>query len=268
MTESEFMTSTDPQAMLQSLGVPQRHRSEAQKVSDRKLRLFAVACCRSVFPMLADERSRKAVEVAERYADGEASREEINEAWHSTGKPWTIESVACNLSLGDPAFPALAIVGGADEKVIGPCPDHATQAALLREIVGSPWSPVTLARSWLTPPVLDLARSAYKERGRKCPTPRDCVRLKREADYTCSTCHGTGRIGDEHLDPGTLAILADALEEAGCTSADLLGHLRGYERLPRHVDADQWGNWPEGNYLLSGPHVRGCHVLDAILGKE
>ena len=37
---------------------------------------------------------------------------------------------------------------------------------------------------------------------------------------------------------------ADALEEAGVTDAGLLGHLRG-----------------------PGPHVRGCHVLDLVLGR-
>jgi hypothetical protein len=42
-----------------------------------------------------------------------------------------------------------------------------------------------------------------------------------------------------------LPILADALEEAGCTNADILNHLRG-----------------------PGPHVRGCWVVDLLLDKE
>lgn len=46
------------------------------------------------------------------------------------------------------------------------------------------------------------------------------------------------------LDVARLAVLADALEEAGITDAFLLDHLRG-----------------------SGPHVRGCFALDAILGR-
>jgi len=41
-----------------------------------------------------------------------------------------------------------------------------------------------------------------------------------------------------------LPILADALEDAGCTEATILDHCRG-----------------------PGPHVRGCHVLDVLLGK-
>ena len=40
-------------------------------------------------------------------------------------------------------------------------------------------------------------------------------------------------------------MLADALEDAGCTDANLLGHLRS-----------------------PGPHVRGCWAVDLVLGKE
>jgi hypothetical protein len=47
------------------------------------------------------------------------------------------------------------------------------------------------------------------------------------------------------LDPARLAELADALEEAGCADADILGHLRG-----------------------PGPHVRGGWVVDLMLGKD
>ncbi len=47
-----------------------------------------------------------------------------------------------------------------------------------------------------------------------------------------------------HLDPARLAVLSDALEEAGCTDADILTHLRS-----------------------PGHHVRGCWALDLVLGK-
>jgi hypothetical protein len=48
-----------------------------------------------------------------------------------------------------------------------------------------------------------------------------------------------------HLDPAWLAVLADALEDAGCSDPEILGHLRG-----------------------PGPHVRGCWVVDQLLGRE
>jgi hypothetical protein len=49
----------------------------------------------------------------------------------------------------------------------------------------------------------------------------------------------------ESRDFGAMPILVDALQEAGCESEDILAHCRG-----------------------PGPHVRGCWVVDLVLGKE
>src|SRR5262245_53194845 len=67
-TEGEWWTSTDPVRMLKACRGRFRHR---------KLRLFAVACCRLVWDSLPDPRSRMAIEVAERYADGLASDDDL-----------------------------------------------------------------------------------------------------------------------------------------------------------------------------------------------
>src|SRR5947209_1043373 len=61
MNEREWLTSIEPTPMLGYL---------RGKASERKLRLFAVACCRRMWHLLPDERSRKAVEMAEGRADG------------------------------------------------------------------------------------------------------------------------------------------------------------------------------------------------------
>jgi hypothetical protein len=95
--------------------------------------------------------------------------------------------------------------------------EEAAQAGLLRCIFGNPFCPVALDRSWKTPTALAIAQAAYEDR----------------------------IVPAGHLYSDKLAVLADALEDAGCTDADLLGHLRG-----------------------PGPHVRGCWALDAILGKS
>jgi hypothetical protein len=87
---------------------------------------------------------------------------------------------------------------------------------LFREIFGNPFRRGTFVPSWRTDVVLALARAAYEQ----------CL-------------HPQG-----HLDPVRLCILADALEEAGCTDYETLGHLRE----PR-------------------PHYRGCWALDLCLAK-
>jgi hypothetical protein len=95
------------------------------------------------------------------------------------------------------------------------------QCGLLRCILANPFrgppSIDLICLAWNGGTVKRLAQAAYEER---------------------SFPHGT-------LDLGRLAVLADALEEAGCTDEEILGHLRG-----------------------PGPHIRGCWVLDLILGKS
>jgi hypothetical protein len=67
MDEAEWLACNDSRPMLEFL---------REKVSERKLRLFAVGCCRRSWQLLTHPDRRKAVEVGERYADGTASREE------------------------------------------------------------------------------------------------------------------------------------------------------------------------------------------------
>ena len=91
------------------------------------------------------------------------------------------------------------------------------QAGLLRCLFGNPFRPMAISPSWLTPAVILLAQAAYGHRD----------------------------LPSGHLGPQRLAVLADALEDAGCADADLLGHLRG-----------------------PGHHVRGCWAVDLLLGKR
>jgi hypothetical protein len=220
MTEDEWVTSIDPQTMLWLV---------RGQVSERKLRLFAVACCRLVWHLLVDERSRRAVEVAERFADGGATQQELeaarSDAWQFTlYEVWEEEAPdlgADALNAADaPAWAAewspeaiRAVV--AVQRSLGPT-GAAAQADLLRCIFGNPLRFFTLD----APPshvARQLAQVAYDDR----------------------------RLPDGTLDLGRLAVLADALEDGGCDDPQILGHLRG-----------------------PGPHSRGCFAVDAVLGRS
>lgn len=236
MTEAEYLSSDDPGWLLAHL------TTSRGPIAERKLRLW-VEACRTEF----DHR-------------------------RPSGMHWPAD-------LHTPQGLAVALVtwqpgGGALEEITLPL-----AAALLREIVGNPFRPVVLPPgpcshcgqplpahgqhihvpgpcSWLTwndGLVPRLAQAAYDERVRKCNACHGTgngyhVRerhLYLPPEEFCPPCRGTGVIDDGTLDPERLLVLADALEEADCSDAKILGHLRE-----------------------PGPHVRGCWCVDLILGED
>jgi hypothetical protein len=240
MTEAEWRACGEPARMLFFLigkpGDPLRAFCEGE-VGGRKLRLFACACVRRVWHLLDDPRSRTAVELAERYADGQASRAELAAAAYpgaddaivaaaeaardDAGKArWEAAVAAARAASGQGAwYPAQggsyysrrAVGLSAGARSEGREGRH--QCRLLRCILGAPLRPPRppdpLWLAWGGGTVPKLARAVYDGR----------------------------RFED-------LPVLADALEEAGCADAEWLGHLRG-----------------------PGPHARGCWPLDLLLGK-
>jgi hypothetical protein len=199
MTEDEWLACEDPFEMWTFL-----LRNQA---TDRKLRLFAVACCRRLFHLPADDRNRNAVEVAEQYADGRATYNELMKGRASIGTS-DLSVVLAHAASPIAAHAAEWGIRGArlaaDERV-----ERVTQSALLRCIF-NPFRPVTLNPAWRTSNAIALAQSIYDDRA---------------------------------FD--RLPILADALEDAGCDNADILNHCR-----------------------QRGEHVRGCWVVDLILGRS
>jgi hypothetical protein len=224
----------------------------------RKLRLFSVACCRRVWRWLADPRSRRAVEIAELRADGHATDAEARAAAAQAAAAQRaaeelfvaarVELDASRAVRGGLALPsASAQVARAAWHCIGDYPqeaaDHAVHAA----------AAVVPQGVWGTAGWAMAYRAACREEGRAQkalldelfgdpfrPTSIDPLWLAWEGGVVPALAQG---IYEERAFD-RLAILADALEEAGCTDAELLGHLRG-----------------------PGPHTRGCWALDLALGK-
>lgn len=231
MTESEWLACTDPGPMVEFL---------RDKASDRRLRLFACACCRNIWHLVEDQPNRQAVEIVERHADGNATEEEKtladenvvsadkdgrepdpddNQAWaayEAQTAVWQCLSLtpleACKQVPASAASAVSDAVGNSSsdswKSAMGK--EAAEQAKILVDIFGNPFRPATLDPTWLTPTVKALAQSIY-----------------------------TDRTFDQ------MPALADALVKSGCANEEILDHLRG-----------------------PGPHVRGCWALDLVLGKE
>lgn len=250
MTEADWNTCTDPQTMLEWL----RYSGKAH---DRKLRLFAAACCRRIWPLLTDERSRTAVEMAELFADGlvdrqarsmarRAASDATAAAWRaatnlqrrcapsSRDKVATFQAAQAATYALDARLDKRAVALGAAEAVCraddggafastakAVRKERRNQAELIRDIFGPfPFRPVRLGPGWLQwneGIVRRLAVAIHEERA----LPQ-------------------GTLGRSRL-----AVLADALEEAGCTNEEILSHCRS-----------------------RSDHVRGCWVVDCLLGKS
>jgi hypothetical protein len=215
MTEEEWLASCDMLSLIPFL---------RGKGTDRKFRLFVCACGRRAWEFIGGPLRQQALEVAERLADGAAGGQEgaamrqalLDVFLQPAPPPWTHAHDAASAALEEVAFE------GAERAAVI-APDEGWQATfraqshLLRCIFGNPFRPVSLNPACRTPAVSSLAEAAYENR----------------------------TLPSGELEPARLAILADALEEAGCAEAAILDHLRG-----------------------PGPHVRGCWVVDRLLGKE
>lgn len=157
MTEAEWLAGTDLNAMLEFLG---------DKVSPRKLRLFACACCRRVWDMLTEPASRQAVAVAERYADGLATKDELMAARNEAVLAGPGSSAA-QVAARDPRWAAAWTAVGASKIAAWAAAknsERSEQALLLREIVGNPFQPTTITEEW-SAEVLALAQQLYEGRG-------------------------------------------------------------------------------------------------------
>ncbi len=215
MTEEEWL-KCDPEKMLKFL---------PGKWSARKLRLISCGCCRAIWTLLVDKRSRIAVRKLEEYADNLEFERLRQDAYNTANaayrcnldsSPQNIDLAACtvvcaaNKEVPPNLWGNLAAALESPGKNDGYQIEIRLKTHLIRDIFGNPFRPIVADPAWLTPTVQSLAAAIYQD-------------------------HAFDR----------LPILGDALEEAGCTDADVLLHCR-----------------------QPGEHVRGCWVVDLVLGKK
>src|SRR4051812_16508799 len=105
MTEAEWLVATDPMPMLEFL---------RGKASDRKLRLFAVACSRRYWSLYTYNQCRATIEVAERYADGLARLEELEDSFSAA---FRLRSSRGGLQQGFRPDPYALVASSAADKV-------------------------------------------------------------------------------------------------------------------------------------------------------
>jgi hypothetical protein len=216
MTEAEWLACEKPEEMLQAIAKPG---------DERKWRLVVCSICRTAWPLLTDERHRTAVEAAERKADDwNAVRGKVyTKVWNDVADA-TNEMEAVDASKYEAASAVSSMMYASSgalttghvwnvfqhvARATGEARSYPLQAVLIRDIFGNPFRPVSFSPEWRTSTAVAIARGMYESR-----------------------------------EFGAMPILADALQDAGCDSGEVLDHCRG-----------------------PGPHVRGCWVVDLVLGK-
>jgi hypothetical protein len=193
MTEAEWLSGTDPFVMLE-------HLVRSGLGSERKLRLYAAACCRDRWDML-NEVGRAAVDLGERFADGEVAEETLQDAYRN---------VLADLADSDEQSMSEAVYGVVAVAYLEPHAPYSfrrvsrafrcfsnSDYSPLCDVFGNPFRP-TPNRDVLSPTVVTLAQAAYEDRA----------------------------LPNGRLMGASFLVLADALEEAGCRDSLVLRHLR------------------------------------------
>jgi len=275
MTEAEWLASGDPTPMLEFL---------QGRASNRRLRLFSVACCRQIWDLL-DTAARNAVEVGEQFADGIASDAERHQAFVDlmavSGATSLDSTVHYAMNWATPAVVAAAIacsdgsesltdsLGGRFETGLGEGGDSVYRALSVGEhLIRAQWFACDQQRRLMRQSYSRIVRTLHSVMDHLLPADSLLPLANKTWHHQVGLIHDI--FGPYPLRPvlcdrgwhtGTIAalaqgiyddrafdrlpILADALEDAGCTNADILNHCR-----------------------QPGEHVRGCWVVDLVLGRE
>jgi len=230
VTEHAWLNCTEPGKMLSML----KYLRMSGRASDRKFRLFACSCCRPIGHFLKDERSREAVEIAEHFAEGAVTRKELFDA-HNDAMDARNDLANTYRTVSDAetdashaASWAACWEGGAIEVA-----RHASDSAAHAH--SHEGQETAEKRSQCQLLLCIFGSVVYR------PVALSAAVLPRHDGLLVSMA----RQMYDSRNFRDMPILADALEEAVCTNQDILTHC------------------PQ-----PGPHVRGCWVVDAILGRS
>jgi hypothetical protein len=235
--ENAWLNSTDPPVMLDSLRTGSRKK-------DRKFRLFACGCCRLAARVVMDEVCLEAVDTAERHADGQASPAELDRAagrmadWQDTC--WRLTS---DKEAEVERRMKMEIICCATRPFPFAVPGPAWEAARLVALM--------VTRSRFLPPEGRCAPAALLRCIFGNPFRPITALLPDLLQWRAGLVVRLAQAAYEHrvlpagtLEPDRLSVLADGLEEAG-----------GPEEVIRHLRDP------------GAVHVRGCWVLDLVLGR-
>lgn len=138
-------------------------------------------------------------------------------------------------------------------------------AALLRDIFGNPFQPMSSKESVKVADVDDWKETSRGSKGFAAIAAKSgALFVKRPASWLTPTVINIAQAIHDERAFDRMPVLADALEEAGCREEAILRHCR----LESYCDVREVGNAKVWNGGFMTPHVRGCHVIDLILGKE
>ncbi len=230
MTEAEWRGCENPTLMLKQM----------EKVgSDRKMRLFECACVRRVWHLLNDERLERVLLGMEHFADGLISTQELKPlhelAWELEDDDHTSAQSRC-----------IAYELGLASRVEQPGSPY-MDGGPIHSFSGR-WSAALAAKGACGQE--EFERTKKVERKQQTVLVRDIFGnpfrpVAFPPFWRTNTTLMLAKQMYELRDFSLLPILGDALMDAGCEAEEIIGHCHS-----------------------EGPHVRGCWVVDLVLGKE
>ncbi|WP_146118604.1 hypothetical protein [Blastopirellula marina] len=215
------------------------------RASTRKFRLFACACYRRVSPLLKSELADQTVAIAERFADGRATRSEMKAAFDLITESLLSQETKWRTARGwerahlIPAHAALQLA----LQVVAPIAEHAAYYASSNAYLAY----AELANPGVAPHDVAVSRSRREEEAAQAEILR-CIFGNLFAEEGVNGGSAVTAIAQQIYDEeefDNLPNFADALEAAGCTAAAAMRHC-----------------------CHGTIHFRGCWVLDQILGQE